>query len=87
MASTIDEGRDDVMERTLDLLADVCADDEVRSRPDDDLFELGMLDSMGAIELLVGIEDEFGVSIAPTEVPRAEMNTARRIAEQVRRRL
>ena len=42
---------------------------------------------MAAIELLVGLEDEFGVSIAPTEVPREEMNTPNKILEQVRRRL
>ena len=33
-------------------------------RRDEDLFELGFLDSMAAVELLVDIEDEFGVSIA-----------------------
>ena len=57
------------------------AEDDVRSR------ELGLLDSMAAIEQLVGIEDEFGVSIAPTEVPRDEMNTANKIADQVSRRV
>ena len=82
------DGTDRELEgRVMDLLADVCGDEEVRDHPDDDLFELGLLDSMGAIELLVGIEDEFGVSIAPTEVPRDQMNTPRKIAEQVGRRL
>lgn len=54
---------------------------------DDDLFELGFLDSMAAIELLVGIEDEFGVSIAPTEVERSAMNTPAKIIAQVQKRL
>lgn len=78
---------DDVRSRVLDLLEDVCGDPAVRDHVDDDLFELGLLDSMDAIELLVGIEDEFGVSIAPTEVPRDEMNTANKIADQVSRRV
>lgn len=77
----------DVRSRVLDLLEDVCGDPAVRDHVDDDLFELGLLDSMAAIELLVGIEDEFGVSIAPTEVPRDEMNTASKIADQVSRRV
>ena len=63
------------------------ADDEVRVRRDEDLFALGLLDSMGAIELLVDIEDEFGVFIAPTEVERAEMNTVNLIIHQVEIRL
>ena len=44
-------------------------------------------DSMGAIELLVGIETEFGVSIAPTEVEREEMNSVNKIIHQIEVRL
>ena len=65
----------DVEERALALLEDVCAD------------EAGLLDSMGAIELLVGIETEFGVSIAPTEVEREEMNSVNKIIHQIEVRL
>ncbi|HIU24771.1 D-alanine--poly(phosphoribitol) ligase subunit DltC [Olsenella sp. Marseille-QA0557] len=79
--------QDDVRIRLFDLLEDVTGDAVVRDHENDDLFELGLLDSMAAIELLVGLEDEFGVSIAPTEVPREEMNTPNKILEQVRRRL
>lgn len=73
--------------RMLEILEDICGDEEVRSHRDEDLFALGMLDSMGAIELLVTIEEEFGVSIAPTEVERGEMNTVNLIISQVARRL
>lgn len=79
--------QDDVRIRLFDLLEDVTGDAVVRDHENDDLFELRLLDSMAAIELLVGLEDEFGVSIAPTEVPREEMNTPNKILEQVRRRL
>lgn len=79
--------RDDVEERILDLVEEVCEDPAVREHRDEDLFDLGLLDSMAAVELLVGIEEEFGVSIAPTELPREEMNTVNLIVEQVRKRL
>ena len=75
--------KEDLKAKMLDLLEDVCGDPAVRDHLDDDLFELGLLDSMAAIELLVSIEDEFGVSIAPTEVERSEMNTANKIVDQV----
>ena len=74
-------------DRMLDLMEEVCEDGAVRDHRDDDLFESGMLDSMAAVELLVGIEDEFGVSIAPTELPREEMNTVNKIIAQVANRL
>lgn len=51
----------DVEERMLELLEEVCDDDAVREERDIDLFVAGLLDSMAAIELLVAIEDEFGV--------------------------
>mgnify|MGYP003218853512 FL=1 len=81
------DGDATVRKRVLDLLVDVCGDDAVRDHLDDDLFELGLLDSMGAIELLVGIEDELGVSIAPTAVPREQMNTPNKIVAQVEKRV
>lgn len=73
--------------KVLDLLEDVSGDPSVRDHLDDDLFELGFLDSMAAIELLVGLEDELGVSIAPTAVERSEMNTVNKIVAQVVKRL
>ena len=84
MAKMTDEEFDAKM---LDLLEDVCDDDAVRDYRDDDLFKLGLLDSMAAVELLVGIEDEFGVSIEPTELPREQMNTVNKICARVRERM
>ena len=67
----------------LDLIEEVCDDEVIREERDIDLFEAGLLDSMAAIELLVGIESEFGVEIAPTAVEREEMNTVNKIIYQV----
>ena len=56
---------EELEKRILDMLADVCGDDAVRdpSLRDADLFEEGFLDSMAAVELLLDIEDQLGVSI------------------------
>lgn len=78
---------EEVEVKLLDMLEEVCDSDEVRTHRDEDLFELGLLDSMAAVELLVDIEDTFGVSIAPTEVEREEMNTVNLIIHQVEIRL
>lgn len=69
--------------RMLDLIEEICDDEVVREERDIDLFETGLLDSMAAIELLVGIESEFGVVIAPTAVEREEMNSVNKIIYQV----
>lgn len=73
----------EVEEKTLALLAEICDDEVVYEERDIDLFEAGLLDSMAAIEVLVGIEDEFGVEIAPTAVEREEMNSVNKIIHQI----
>lgn len=73
----------DVESTMLDMIEDVCDDEVIRDERDIDLFEAGLLDSMAAIELLVNIEAEFGVVIAPTAVEREEMNSVNKIIHQV----
>ena len=51
----------------------------MREDLDLDLFEAGLLDSLGFTELLVDIEDTFGIVISPSEVEREEMATANKI--------
>jgi D-alanine--poly(phosphoribitol) ligase subunit 2 len=38
-----------------------------------------LLDSFGAIELLVAIDEEFGIRIEPTELAREEFDTPNKI--------
>ncbi|MDY3969233.1 MAG: D-alanine--poly(phosphoribitol) ligase subunit DltC [Atopobiaceae bacterium] len=78
---------DEMKQKVIDLLCDISGEDDVADNMDTDLFEEGYLDSMGAIELLVALEDELDVSIAPTEVDRSEMNTPNLIIKQVEKRL
>ena len=78
---------EELEEKMLDLLEDITGDEAVREQRDVDLFEEGLLDSMAAVELLVDLEEEFGVSIAPTGVPREAMNTVNLIIHQVEIRL
>ena len=74
-------------EKIVDLVAEICDTYDVREMRDVDLFEAGLLDSLGAIDLLIEIENEFGVVIAPTELEREAMNTVNKIVERVRERL
>ena len=77
----------DLDQRIIDLIIDITEEPEIGDYRDDDLFEAEVLDSLGAIELLVSIKEEFGVSIAPTELERSEMNTVNKIIARVQERL
>ncbi|MBR3328290.1 MAG: D-alanine--poly(phosphoribitol) ligase subunit DltC [Atopobiaceae bacterium] len=74
-------------EQIVDLVVEISGEDEVADERDIDLFEEEILDSMAAIELLVALKEEFGVSIAPTELDREEMNTVNKIIARVRERM
>ena len=73
-------------EKLLALLAEVCEDDIVKTERDLNLIEEGLLDSLGYTELLVGIEEEFGVVLAPSEVAREDVDTANKIIALIKSR-
>ena len=79
--------RNELEAEVLDMLEDICDDEAVREERDIALFAAGLLDSLTAIEVLVEIEERFGVDIAPTAVERSEMNTVNKIIEQIAVRL
>jgi D-alanine--poly(phosphoribitol) ligase subunit 2 len=67
----------------LEMLVNICDEPSILEERDIDLFEAGLLDSMAAIELLVGIEDAFNIEIPPTAVEREEMNSVNKIVAYV----
>jgi D-alanine--poly(phosphoribitol) ligase subunit 2 len=72
--------------KVLDILESICGTDEVRVDKDIKLFEAGLLDSLGVTELLIAIEDELGIEIAPTEVTREDIETPNKIIEYLAKR-
>jgi acyl carrier protein len=50
---------------------------------DDRLLERGVVDSMGVVEMLAFIEDEYGVKAADDEISEANLGTLRAIARFV----
>lgn len=74
-------------EKILDLLADICEDNVVKSDLDIDLFETDLLDSLAFAELLFAVEENFGVIIAPSEIERDDMSTPNKIIELIKVRI
>lgn len=73
-------------ENVLEMLVELCDDEVVREDLDVELFETGLIDSLGFTELLVDIEDRFGVVISPSELEREEMNTPCKIIALIAQR-
>lgn len=70
-------------DKILKILADVCEDECVREDREINLFEEGLLDSLGFAELLVDLEDELGVTIPISSVDRREIETPAKLISYV----
>jgi D-alanine--poly(phosphoribitol) ligase subunit 2 len=69
----------------LQMIAELCEDDAVLTDRDLDLYESGLLDSLGFTDLLLAIEDRFGLEIPATSIRREDTATPRRIVRLVRK--
>ena len=74
-------------EKVLNLLVELCEDDDLRNNLEIDLFETDLLDSLAFAELLFELEDEFGIIIAPSEIDRSDINTPNKIISLVKERM
>lgn len=67
----------------IELLAEICQDDVVKEDPNIDLFDSALLDSFGTVELLVLVEERFGIMVPITEFDRDTWNTPNNIVKQL----
>jgi D-alanine--poly(phosphoribitol) ligase subunit 2 len=74
-------------EKVLELVASVAETDEVRVNLDLPLYECQLLDSIKTVELMIGIEEEFGIKISPAEFERENWDTPGKIIADLERRM
>ena len=74
-------------ERVFAILTDVLETDEVRRAPNVRLYDEHLLDSLKTVELIVALEEAFGLEISPAELDRDEWATPLRIVTYVERRV
>jgi D-alanine--poly(phosphoribitol) ligase subunit 2 len=74
-------------DKVLQVLASVAESDEVRVNLDLPLYDYQLLDSTKTVELMVMIEEEFGVRVSPAEFERESWKTPRKIIADIKRRL
>lgn len=73
-------------QKVLEILYKLCGTDEVIEDKDIDLFENGLLDSLGMIELLLQIEEKLGIQIQPTEIERDDISTPNKLIQYLLQR-
>lgn len=62
----------------------VVLDEEAPFGDGDNIFELGLVDSFFAIQLVLFIEEEFGINVVDSELDITNFSSVKRIAEFVK---
>ena len=68
----------DIKSEVIEIIDELFMED-VSDMMDEDLFDAGVLDSMGTVELIVEIENRFDIRVPVTEFVRDDWNTANKI--------
>jgi D-alanine--poly(phosphoribitol) ligase subunit 2 len=77
----------DFADRVLQLLASVAETDEVLTNLDLSLYECQVLDSMRTVQLILMIEEQFGIKVSPAEFERESWRTPRHLIADLQHRL
>ena len=56
--------------RILDIIEEISEDDSFREDLDADLLDLGILDSLGMVTLIIALEKNFSIKLPITEIDR-----------------
>ena len=72
----------DVKAEVIEIIDELFMED-VSDMMDEDLFDAGVLDSMGTVELIVELENRFDIRVPVSDFGREYWNTANKIVEGV----
>ena len=70
----------DIKAEVIEIIEELFMED-VSDMMDEDLFDTGVLDSMGTVELIVELENRFDIRVPVSEFGRDDWNTANKIFE------
>lgn len=77
----------DFSDKVLQLLASVAETDEVLANLDLPLYEYQVLDSMRTVQLILMIEEQFGIKVSPAEFERESWRTPRDLIADLKHRM
>lgn len=69
-----------MIDTIIEILNDISGADEGEITSDTELFDEGILDSFGLVQLLVELENQMNVKLDPAALERAQLSTPAKIA-------
>lgn len=72
----------DTKTEVLDILNELTGED-LSENMDDNIFENGLLDSMASVQMLLSLQEKFGIDVPVSEFNREEWDTPNKIVAKV----
>ena len=73
----------DVQTTVIDIIDNLFMED-ITDMMVEDLFDAGVLDSMGTVELVIELEEKFNIKIPVSDMGRDDWNTGNKIVQGVK---
>jgi D-alanine--poly(phosphoribitol) ligase subunit 2 len=73
----------DIQTTVIELIDNLFMED-ISDMMDEDLFDAGVLDSMGTVELVIELESIFNIKIPVSDMGRDDWNTGNKIVQGVK---
>ena len=73
----------DIQTTVIDIIDNLFMED-ISDMMDEDLFDAGVLDSMGTVELVIELEEKFNIKIPVSDMGRDDWNTGNKIVQCVK---
>ncbi|WP_281198485.1 D-alanine--poly(phosphoribitol) ligase subunit DltC [Staphylococcus schleiferi] len=73
----------DFNEKVLDIIAEVAEDDVVKTNPDIQLFDEGIMDSLQSVQLLVAFQEELDIEVSTMDFNREDWATPNQIINEL----
>ncbi len=73
----------EVQTTVIDIIDNLFMED-ISDMMDEDLFDAGVLDSMGTVELVIELEEKFNIKIPVSDMGRDDWNTGNKIVQGVK---
>ncbi|MDN6029496.1 MAG: D-alanine--poly(phosphoribitol) ligase subunit DltC [Lactococcus plantarum] len=73
----------DIKTTVIEIIDNLFMED-ISDMMDEDLFDAGVLDSMGTVELVIELEEKFNIKIPVSDMGRDDWNTGNKIVQGVK---
>lgn len=72
----------DTKQEVVDIIEDLTGED-LSDDMDKNLFDSGLLDSLATVQMLLNLQEKFGIQVPVSEFNRDEWNTPNKIVKKV----